>query len=259
MVTEVGTGVEGLHPGDAVTRIEGREVRSELQALAGTTLTVAPAGQDVALLHQALRPSDQASAFFAVISALLGFLFALNAILLTVPERREAIADLRLSGTKRSAIVQMVLFQALCLGLAASLIRPGDPWAVVSKPFLWPGVDPRFPLGTDVLGRDLLSGLLHGATVSLTIGFSAAAVAAGAAALNHKIGNYAVKGQAVVIVFLMLLAGSFVGELFGAFGQADEVSDGLGRFLLEQADDNVALRGLKNGVGSCGSAHAISF
>jgi putative ABC transport system permease protein len=98
------------------------EVRSELQALAGTTLTVAPADQDVALLHQALRPSDQASAFFAVISALLGFLFAFNAILLTVPERRQAIADLRLSGTKRSAIVQMVLFQALCLGLAASLV-----------------------------------------------------------------------------------------------------------------------------------------
>jgi putative ABC transport system permease protein len=98
------------------------EVNSELQALAGSTLTVAPADQDIALLHQALRPSDQASAFFAVISALLGFLFAFNAILLTVPERRAAIADLRLSGTKRSAIVQMVLFQALCLGLAASLV-----------------------------------------------------------------------------------------------------------------------------------------
>jgi putative ABC transport system permease protein len=102
----------------------GREkaVRSELQALAGGTLTVAPANQDVALLRQALGPSDQASEFFAVISALLGFLFALNAILLTVPERREAIADLRLSGTKRSAIVQLVFFQALCLGLAASLV-----------------------------------------------------------------------------------------------------------------------------------------
>ena len=97
-------------------------VRSELQRLAAGRLTVAPADQDITLLHQALRPSDLASEFFAVISALLGFLFAFNAILLTVPERRRAIADLRLSGTKRSAIVQMVLFQALCLGVVASLV-----------------------------------------------------------------------------------------------------------------------------------------
>ena len=50
--------------------------------------------------EQALRPSGQASALFAIIGALLGFLLAFNAILLTVPERRQAIADLRLSGTR---------------------------------------------------------------------------------------------------------------------------------------------------------------
>ena len=43
-------------------------------------------------------------------------------MLLTVPERRQAIADLRLLGARRAQIVQMVLFQALCLGLAASLV-----------------------------------------------------------------------------------------------------------------------------------------
>ncbi len=102
----------------------GREaaVRAELQTLAGGRLTVAAADQDVALLRQALRPSDQASGFFAAISALLGFLFAFNAMLLTVPERRQAIADLRLVGARRTAIVQMVIFQALCLGIAASLV-----------------------------------------------------------------------------------------------------------------------------------------
>ena len=97
-------------------------VRTELETLAAGRITVAPAGQDVTLLRQALRPSDQASSFFAAISALLGFLFAFNAMLLTVPERRKAIADLRLVGTRRSAIVQMILFQALCLGIAASLL-----------------------------------------------------------------------------------------------------------------------------------------
>ncbi|MGP0100655.1 MAG: FtsX-like permease family protein [Solirubrobacteraceae bacterium] len=117
----------GLH--GRLTRIlietrPGREasVRAALHRLAGGRLTVAPADEDVALLRQALRPSDQASGFFAAISALLGFLFAFNAMLLTVPERRQAIADLRLIGAKRTAIMQMVLFQSLCLGLAASLV-----------------------------------------------------------------------------------------------------------------------------------------
>ena len=71
---------------------------------------------------QALRPSNQASALFAGLAALLGFLFAFNAILITIPERRAAIADLRLDGTKRKAIILMVIFQALCLGIAASLV-----------------------------------------------------------------------------------------------------------------------------------------
>ena len=99
-----------------------REVRGELRRLAGTTLTVAPADQDVTQLQQALRPSDLASEVFAAIGVLLGLLLAFNALLLTVPERRQAIADLRLTGIKRSAVVQMVLFQALCLGLAGTAV-----------------------------------------------------------------------------------------------------------------------------------------
>jgi putative ABC transport system permease protein len=102
----------------------GREglLRSELQALAGSRLTVAPADQDVTLLHEALGPSGLASGLFAAIGALLGLLLAFNAMLLTVPERRQAIADRRVAGARRSAIVEIVLFQALCLGVAASLV-----------------------------------------------------------------------------------------------------------------------------------------
>ena len=97
-------------------------VERRLRALAGGRLIVSGAEQDVSLLEKALGPSGQASALFAVIGALLGFLFAFNAILLTIPERRQAIADLRLSGTTRSAIVQLSSFQALCLGLASSIV-----------------------------------------------------------------------------------------------------------------------------------------
>jgi putative ABC transport system permease protein len=96
------------------------EVRHGLEALAAARLTVAPADQDVTLLDQALRPSDLASQLFAAIGALLGFLLAFNAMLLTVPERRQAIADLRLAGTRRGAIIQIVAFQAVCLGVLAS-------------------------------------------------------------------------------------------------------------------------------------------
>ena len=98
------------------------EVRRGLQRLAGSRLDVTPADRDVGLLHQALRPSGQASDLFAAISALLGFLFAFNALLLTVPDRRQTIADLRVDGTSRPAIFQMVISQGLLLGIVASLL-----------------------------------------------------------------------------------------------------------------------------------------
>ncbi len=105
-------------------------VRSELRALAGGRIEVAPANQDVTLLREALGPSALASGLFAAIGALLGFLLAFNAMLLTVPERRQAIAELRLAGSRRGGIVQMVLFQALCLGIVASLVGLGAGYAL---------------------------------------------------------------------------------------------------------------------------------
>jgi putative ABC transport system permease protein len=105
-------------------------VAAELVALTGGGVDVAPAEQDVDLLRQALRPSDQASGFFASVAGLLGVLLAFNALLLTVPERRRAVADLRLSGARRGAIVQMFAFQAACLGGLASLVGIAAGWAL---------------------------------------------------------------------------------------------------------------------------------
>ena len=118
------------------------EVRSELRALAsgwrgqaggraggvgargraGGIPSVEPADQDVTLLREALGPSALASGLFAAIGALLGFLLAFNAMLLTVPDRRRVIAGLRMNGARRNGIFQMVLSQALCLGVLASLV-----------------------------------------------------------------------------------------------------------------------------------------
>jgi putative ABC transport system permease protein len=100
-------------------------VRAELTRLASGRLEVAPADADIALLRQALGPSDLASGLFASIGAVLGFLLAFNAMLLTVTERRRAIADLRIAGARRATIAEMVLFEALCLGIPASLLGLG--------------------------------------------------------------------------------------------------------------------------------------
>jgi putative ABC transport system permease protein len=98
------------------------QVRAGLERLAGNRLNVVGAGHEADLLHRAAAPNDQSTALFAAISALVGLLFAFNAMLLTVPERRRFIADLRLEGLGDLTVVRLVLFDALVLGIAASLV-----------------------------------------------------------------------------------------------------------------------------------------
>ncbi|GAB5096870.1 ABC transporter permease [Caballeronia sp. HLA56] len=69
-----------------------------------------------------------------------------------------------------SALIGGVLLVAIiAVALCAQWLRPGDPLELVAEPFLRPGQDAAFPLGTDMLGRDILSGLLYGARASLVI------------------------------------------------------------------------------------------
>lgn len=76
-----------------------------------------------------------------------------------------------------SALIGMVLLGTIiALALLADQIFPGDPLDFVGQPFLRPGADPAFLLGTDMLGRDLASGIARGARVSLLIGAVATAV-----------------------------------------------------------------------------------
>jgi peptide/nickel transport system permease protein len=51
------------------------------------------------------------------------------------------------------------------------VIYPSDPFEMVGAPLTPP--DSEFLLGTDYLGRDILAGILHGASVTLIFGFSA--------------------------------------------------------------------------------------
>jgi peptide/nickel transport system permease protein len=81
---------------------------------------------------------------------------------------------------KSSALAGLVLLGSILLVAAIGpLLVPGDPWAIVARPFLWPGEDVAHPLGSDLLGRDILRGIVHGARVSLLIGLSATVAALG--------------------------------------------------------------------------------
>src|SRR5256885_12897144 len=61
-----------------------------------------------------------------------------------------------------------------------------------------------------------------------------------ASALNHKIGNDAMKREAVVKGTFRFLVGLGIGKLLGSLGQADKIRDSLGRFFFKQAPQTVA-------------------
>ncbi len=101
----------------------GRRAEAErgLRQLAGNRFNVLAATSELALFRQAALPVDQSTTSFAAISALVGFLFAFNAMLLTLSERRRLIDDLRVDGYRPRRVTQVVLFDALVLGAAASV------------------------------------------------------------------------------------------------------------------------------------------
>lgn len=73
----------------------------------------------------------------------------------------------------------ILLAVLLLIAALAPWIAPGDPLALVARPLILPFTDAAHPLGTDRLGRDLLSALIHGARTSVTVGLSAALIAVG--------------------------------------------------------------------------------
>jgi putative ABC transport system permease protein len=99
-----------------------RLVARELRALAAGRLDVVPADNELRLLDHAVRPNDQSTSLFAAISVMVGFLLALNAMLLTVPERRRFVAELRMQGYDWRQILVLLGFQACVLGAAASAV-----------------------------------------------------------------------------------------------------------------------------------------
>jgi putative ABC transport system permease protein len=99
---------------------EAERSLGRLAAAAGANLE--PATFDSTLFRVASTPEDQGEALFSAISAIVGFMFALNAMLVTVPLRRKLIEDIRPAGATDVMVAQILLFDAAVLGVAGCVL-----------------------------------------------------------------------------------------------------------------------------------------
>lgn len=105
--------------------------------------------------------------------------------------RMEGIRDFwqRYRRNKGATIGLAVLVIVLATALLGPTIFPGNPWDMAGPPFQKP-FDLEFPLGTDTLGRDILMGIVHGARVSLLIGFVATLAAVTLGVILGSVAGY---------------------------------------------------------------------
>ena len=90
-----------------------------------------------------------------------------------------------------AGMIGLALLGFVCLMAAlAPVLYPASPWDMSGIPFSGPGENGML-LGTDTLGRDVASGILHGARVSLLIGIASALAALLIGVLLGCIAGYA--------------------------------------------------------------------
>jgi putative ABC transport system permease protein len=149
-----------------------RRAAAELARVASVEhLDLRPADDELRLLNVATKPNRQSTSLFTAIAVMIGFLLALNAMLLTVPERRRFIAELRMQGYDARQIMLLMGLQALVLGIVASLvgIALGD---LLARLFFQqvPGfLTAAFPIGAEEV--------VHTSTVVAAIGCGVLATA----------------------------------------------------------------------------------
>lgn len=114
----------------------------------------------------------------------------------------------------RAGVIGLCLVVLLVVvALAAPLLAPRDP-QTTSLVTLNPPGTPGYPLGTDNLGRDILSGVLWGSRVSLTVGVCAAATAV------------------LLGVFIGSVSGFYGGWADAVLGRITELFQVIPRFVL---------------------------
>jgi peptide/nickel transport system permease protein len=107
--------------------------------------------------------------------------------------RRTSLMDF-LSSKKISVSLVVITFFVVA-GLTAPYIAPHDPTKQsldkANLPPIWvEGGDPKYLLGTDSLGRDILSRLLHGASVALYVSITATCIVSSVGTLLGLLAGY---------------------------------------------------------------------
>jgi putative ABC transport system permease protein len=111
-----------------VTRIfihyEPRRSRQAIRALTSIAhrwnVNLQPSTFESRVFAVAVGPETKSEMLFSVIAALVGFMFAVDAMLITVPARRRLIADMRPHGI--GATVTVLLIDAAAIGIAACIL-----------------------------------------------------------------------------------------------------------------------------------------
>ena len=94
-------------------------------------------------------------------------------VISSAPDVRQKRALRSFLRNPAGSIPLVFLLAVTGLAVAAPYLYPEDPLSMVARPFLWPGQNAAYPLGTDSLGRDVAAGVAWGTRVSLLVGFSA--------------------------------------------------------------------------------------
>lgn len=147
----------------------GREavVRRELEGLARqANVNIEPADFDSKLFSVASNPETQSETLFSVISALVGFLFAFTAILLTVPRRRKHIEELWPHGASYGITFEILLFDAAVLAVLGCVLglALGDALSIAAFDRAPGYLASAFPVGNSriITARSVILAVLAG-------------------------------------------------------------------------------------------------
>ncbi|MFM0740221.1 ABC transporter permease [Paraburkholderia xenovorans] len=95
-----------------------------------------------------------------------------------VPRVAKRAGFLRRFSRHRGAVIGSAILALIVLAaLLAGVLYPEDPLRIVGPAETWPFESWRYPLGTDALGRNIASLMVHGARATLLIGLSASLAA----------------------------------------------------------------------------------
>ncbi len=106
------------------------------------------------------------------------------------PLLREVLETLHILSRNPSAVAgALIIALMLLMALSADFLAPFDPLRINLSQRLAPP-DSQHLLGTDELGRDLLSRIMHGARISLRVGLLVVVLAGGGGSLLGAVAGY---------------------------------------------------------------------